>query len=58
MNTMTSDRDQLGYQDALCAAEDAGEPWFSLDNFLVCRQARQVASLEPARMTSDDDIQF
>jgi hypothetical protein len=57
MNTMTSDRDQLEYQDALCAAEEAGEPWFSFADFMPRRQARLVASLEPTRVT-EDDIQF
>ncbi len=51
--------DEVEYYDALSAADEAGEPWFSFNEFLT-RRARRAAALAstlpaPANDDNDDD---
>jgi hypothetical protein len=51
------DRDTAEYYDALSAADEAGEPWFSFDEFLArrARRAAALASTLPAPADDSDD---
>ena len=61
---MVDDRDMIEYHDALDAAEKAGEPWFSFEEFLRrCEANRRLdaskATTLPAPSTDgDDEIPF